>query len=269
MILFPTAKVNIGLRVTGMRSDGFHAIESVLYPVPLWDVLEFRPADAFRLKVLGKEIPGNLSDNLVGRAWRAMHRRFSVPPVEVLLLKNIPPGSGLGGGASDAAFFLKGLNNHFHVNLTPEELFEMALSLGSDVPFFLHNRPVRVSGRGEIISPVNLSLASYHMLLVVPPIHISTAEMYAGVKAQKPAALPAEQVQLPVSRWQAVVKNDFETLAFARWPVLATIKQKLLKAGALFASLTGTGSALFALFDKKPETRNFGGYGEVYVLRLN
>ncbi len=264
MIVFPTAKVNVGLRVTGVCSDGFHTVESILYPFPLYDVLEFRQAESFRLELFGKPVPGKLSDNLVHRAWWLMHRRYSVPPVEVLLLKNIPPGSGLGGGSSDAAFFLKGLCEYFHLNPAPEALFEMALSLGSDVPFFLGNRPALVSGRGEILSPVDLDLSPYRMILVVPPVHLSTKEMYANVKCKKPEKPLEGLVRLPVGQWGSKVINDFEALAFARWPVLAEIKQSLLEAGALFASLTGTGSALFALFDKKPGTNAFSRYGEVY-----
>jgi 4-diphosphocytidyl-2-C-methyl-D-erythritol kinase len=264
MILFPNAKINIGLRVTDRRSDGFHAIESLFYPLPMCDVLEFLPAQTFRLQLFGKAVPGAPSDNLVSKTWHLMHHGFSIPAVEAVLLKNIPPGSGLGGGSSDAAFFLMGLNDFFHLQLSQENLMEIALQLGSDVPFFLRNRPAFVSGRGEKFSVADRDLSGYWLVVVWPGMSFSTSDMFAGVKYRKPQ-LPLEKLlRQPVEKWKEKVVNDFEALAFAEKPVLAEIKQEFYRSGALYASLTGTGSALYGIFREKPQIRNFMAYGEVF-----
>ncbi len=268
MILFPTAKINIGLRITGLRSDGFHNIESLLYPVPMCDVLEFSVSGAFRLKLFGKDIPGSREENILRKTWELLHRRFSIPPVEVMLLKNIPPGSGLGGGSSDAAFFLKRLNDYFQLKLSHNILFELALHLGSDVPFFLENKPVLVTGRGERHVPVAIPLSSYWLVVVWPGIHFSTAEMFAETEIRNTGAALTEGLRLPVEQWDGVLHNDFEAVAFARHPALSAIKRHLKASGAVFASLTGSGSALYGLFRNKPETVPFEKWGAVYLYRL-
>ena len=268
MILFPTAKINIGLRITGIRDDGFHNIESVLYPVPLWDVVEFSDSGKFSLQLYGRNIPGRPEDNILMKAWELLHRRFSVPEVSVALLKNIPPGSGLGGGSSDAAFFLKGMNDYFQLQLPMKVLVDLALQLGSDVPFFLSNKPVLVTGRGQYQVPVSLHLAGYWLLLVWPRIVLSTTEMFAGVKINPAGASLMQGLQLPTEQWGTVFRNDFEELAFTKYPVLKKIKEQLLHSGAAFASMTGSGSALYGLFQHKPDASLFEKWGTVYLLRI-
>jgi 4-diphosphocytidyl-2-C-methyl-D-erythritol kinase len=197
-----------------------------------------------------------------------MHRHFSVPPVEVVLLKNIPVGSGLGGGSSDAAFFLKGLNDYFHLNLSDEKLSELALSLGSDVPFFLTNRPALVTGRGESVSPLQLNLGGLWLVIVFPRVSFFTAGMFSLLKPEKPEISPKEIVRLPVNQWSQVLINDFEKVAFDREPALAAIKDRLLLEGALVVSLTGTGSALFGIYKKEPETASLSLLGEVFKYKM-
>ena len=269
MILFPPAKINLGLRVTAKRSDGYHHIESVFYPVPLRDVLEFAPSGKFRLRLFGKQVPGKPDENIVAKTWVLLHRCYSIPPVEAVLLKNIPVGSGLGGGSSDAAFFLKGLNDYFRLGLSAKKLSELALQLGSDVPFFLGNTPALVTGRGEKVQPVRLDLGGLWLVIVFPRVSFSTAGMFSLVKPENPKISPKEMVQLPVNRWPSVLKNDFEKVAFDREPLLAEIKNRLLAAGALAASLTGSGSALYGLYEKEPDTSTLISLGEVFKYKMD
>ena len=268
MILFPPAKINLGLRVTGKRGDGYHNIESIFYPVPLCDVMEFAPASRFQLTVEGRKVTGSTGQNILTRTWELLHRRFSIPPVEVILLKNIPAGSGLGGGSADAAFFLKGLNDYFHTGLSAQKLSELSLQLGSDVPFFLHNTPALVTGRGEKVQPVSLVLSGLWLVIVFPRISFSSAGMFSLVKPEKPDRSPLEITRLPVKRWPEVLKNDFEEVAFGREPALAEIKSRLVAAGALVASLTGSGSALFALYEEEPDTRALSPWGEIFKYKM-
>lgn len=269
MILFPPAKINLGLRVTGKRQDGFHNIESIFYPVPMCDVLEFTASDRFRLTVEGRKVPGNIDENILTRTWQLMRRYYQVGPVEAVLLKNIPVGSGLGGGSSDAAFFLKGLGKFFNLHLSENEYRKLALQLGSDVPFFLSATPALVRGRGEVVSPVTLGLRGFWVVIVFPETSFSTAGMFSQVRAEKAGISLKEIVQLPINQWQELLKNDFEKVAFEREPALAGIKSRLLASGALYASLTGTGSALYGLYDKEPKTEAVAAPGcEIFKYRM-
>ncbi len=268
MILFPPAKINLGLRVTGKRGDGYHNIESVFYPVPMYDVLEFNTAPRFLLTLAGRKIPGKAEQNILTRTWQFMHQCYSVPPVEVVLLKNIPLGSGLGGGSADAAFFLKGLNTFFQLQLPESTLLEMALQLGSDVPFFIHNRPALVRGRGEKILPLTFRLHGFWLVIVYPGFSFSTEKMFSELVPQKTETRLGEIVNLPVGQWSSVLQNDFEKVAFRGKPLLKQIKAGLLASGALFASLTGSGSALFGVYDKKPDTTSLYRWGEVFSYKM-
>ncbi len=251
MLVFPNAKINLFLSVEEKRADGFHNIRSVIYPVPLHDVVEFDTSDAFRLEVFGKTVPGDIHENLLYKAWFLLRRKYDVPPVKVALLKNIPLQSGLGGGSADATFFLKALNDFFALKLTKQELLELSASLGSDCPFFVENRPALVSGRGEIVKPVPLRLKGYYLLLVFPDMPLSTAGMYASVKPEK-QEIDREAIILSkdFSLWRRLLKNDFEPLVPAE---LAVVKRQLYDAGALYASMTGSGSAFFGIFKEKPQ----------------
>lgn len=268
MILFPSAKINLGLRVTAKRNDGFHNIESFLYPILLQDVLEFREATVCRLKLYGKPIPGKLSENLLCKTWRLLKKHYDIPPLEVHLLKSIPAGSGLGGGSSDAAFFLKGLNDFFQLRIADEKLMVLAAKLGSDCPFFIQNMPALVSGKGEITETFRLDLSGLCLVLVVPDVHLATGHIFSMIKPGIPDLSISEIVKLPVTRWQSLLRNDFEKIVFIRYPVLAKLKQELINRGALYASMTGTGSALYGLFETEPEINNLAKFGTTYQYRL-
>lgn len=268
MILFPSAKINLGLRVTAKRNDGFHNIESLLYPISLQDVLEFKEAAVCKLKLYGKPIPGKLSENLLCKTWVLLKKYYDIPPLEVHLLKNIPAGSGLGGGSSDAAFFLKGLNDLFQLRITDEKLMDLAAQLGSDCPFFIQNTPALVSGKGEITEACRLDLSGLYLVLVVPGVHLSTGHLFSMIKPGIPDLPISEIIKLPIIRWQNLLRNDFEKIVFTHYPVLAKLKQELINRGALYASITGTGSALYGLFKTKPEINNLTKYGTTYQYRL-
>jgi 4-diphosphocytidyl-2-C-methyl-D-erythritol kinase len=268
MILFPSAKINIGLRVTAKRGDGFHNIESVFYPVPLKDVIEFREAAEFKLTIYGKPVPGKLSENLLQKSWQLLHQHFNLPPVEVVLLKNIPVGSGLGGGSADAVFFIRAINDFFRLNITDERLTYLAAQLGSDCPFFIRNKPAFVTGRGETIHSCQLDLGGIFIVLIVPRLHFPTEDFFLKVTPATRDVSLREIIRQPVKRWQNLITNDFEKIAFQEYPLLAEIKAALLKRGALYASMTGTGSALYGLFETEPETGVLEKYGEIYSYKL-
>ncbi len=268
MILFPSAKINLGLRVTAKRNDGFHNIESFLYPIPLQDVLEFREAAVCQLKIYGKPIPGKLSENLLCKTWELLKKHYDIPPLEIHLLKSIPAGSGLGGGSSDAAFFLKGLNDFFQLGIADEKLTDLAAQLGSDCPFFIQNMPALVSGKGEIAAAGRLDLSGLWLILVVPGVHLSTGHIFSMIKPGILDLSISEIIKLPITRWQNLLRNDFEKIVFTRYPVLAKLKQELIDREALYASMTGTGSALYGLFETKPEINNLARYGTTHQYRL-
>ncbi|MBN2773450.1 MAG: 4-(cytidine 5'-diphospho)-2-C-methyl-D-erythritol kinase, partial [Prolixibacteraceae bacterium] len=183
MILFANAKINLGLHIAGKRPDGYHNLETILYPIPYYDVIEFYPSEKFRLHLYGKKLPGTVEENLVSKAFRLMKNRFSIPEIEIHLLKNIPPGSGLGGGSSDAAFLLSGINQIFHLGLDNQQLRQLSESLGSDCPFFIENTPVFASGKGEILEKIPLDLKGYFLVLAIPFISIATSKAYSRLKA--------------------------------------------------------------------------------------
>lgn len=246
MLLFPNAKVNLGLHVIRKRSDGYHDIETLFVPVPdLCDVLELVRADSFRMHVYNAEIAG---ENLCEKAWRLLASRFDIPPVEINLYKRIPMGAGLGGGSADAAFTLTGLNTLFGLGLPKEELAALAAQLGSDCAFFVFNRPMLARGRGEILTPFNFSLEGYQLRVFPQNVFVSTREAYAGVMPHEPEHRIETVVRRPIDEWKELLVNDFEASVFARHPELAVAKQALYDEGARYAAMSGSGSALFAIY---------------------
>ena len=246
MLLFPNAKVNLGLHVIRKRSDGYHDIETLFVPVPdLCDVLELVRADSFRMHVYNAEIAG---ENLCEKAWRLLASRFDIPPVEINLYKRIPMGAGLGGGSADAAFTLTGLNTLFGLGLPKEELAALAAQLGSDCAFFVFNRPMLARGRGEILSPFNFSLEGYQLRVFPQNVFVSTREAYTGVTPHEPEHRIETVVRRPIDEWKELLVNDFEASVFARHPELAVAKQALYDEGARYAAMSGSGSALFAIY---------------------
>ena len=256
MLLFPNIKINIGLNITGKRDDGFHDIESVFYPVPFCDALEIVPADKFSFEVDGLLVTTHPEDNICVKAYRLLEKELKLPPVKIFLLKKIPSGAGLGGGSADASFTLKILNDVFDLKLTIPQLEEYAAELGSDCPFFIQNKPALVKGRGEKTESIDVSLKGIYITLVLPPIHISTKEAFAHIKPKRPSYSLAEAIQKPVEEWQNVIKNDFEDYVFKKHPALKTIKDELYNAGAAYASMSGSGSAIYALSKEKLDLDN-------------
>ena len=251
MNVYPNAKLNLGLFVTGRRPDGYHLLETAFFPVPLCDELELELTDAAEdeLIVTGGVETGELQDNLVLRAVRALRRIHSFPSLRLRLTKHIPSGAGMGGGSADASFTLTAVNKLCALGCSPGELEAIALTLGADCPVFVRNAPAVGRGIGEELTPIALDkLHDYHLSIVKPPIHISTAEAFRGLLPPKPVAIPIEELLArPVEEWRHCLLNDFEASLFPHHPILSAIKDELYALGADFALMTGSGAALYAL----------------------
>jgi len=261
VILFPNAKINLGLNIIRKRPDGYHDLETVFYPIALQDALEVITNDNakedIRISLSGISLNENVGDNLCVKAYRLLKKDFpQLPAVMIHLHKNIPPGGGLGGGSSDAAFTLQLLNKKFALQLSTDQLINYALQLGSDCPFFLHNKPCFATGRGEVLEPASVDLSGYKHVLINPGIHISTTEAFHLITPAVPSKSAKEIVTQPVETWQRELKNDFEAPVFNRYPEIETIKSTLYKAGALYASMTGSGSTVYGIFKKDTELKN-------------
>jgi 4-diphosphocytidyl-2-C-methyl-D-erythritol kinase len=252
MIRFPNAKINIGLNITEKRQDGFHNLETIFYPVDWSDAIEFVVADEVQYSSSGISIPGDPGSNLVMKAYRLLQKDFSLPSLKIHLHKEIPFGAGLGGGSSDGAFMLLLLNKHFGLNLSYEELEHYAATLGSDCPFFIRNKPVFASGRGEIMESIELSLNSWFILLVKPPVQVSTAKAFQFVVPGNPAISLKKLIKLPVRDWKDKVINQFEPSVFQQYPEIEKLKQSLYDLGAAYASMSGSGSCVYGLFQELP-----------------
>lgn len=248
MVVFPNAKINLGLNVVAHRADGYHDLETVFYPVGLCDALEAVPADALSLRTYGVPVDGAWDDNLAVRAFRLLQRDFDLPNVAIALLKKIPTGAGLGGGSSDAAFMLKLLNGQFGLGLADDRLERYAARLGADCAFFVRNRPTFAEGVGNEFSDIALSLAGWRILLVKPDVHVSTAEAYAHVPCRRWDTPLREALRRPVAEWRGCVFNDFEESVFPQHPALAEIKRRLYGLGAAYAAMSGSGSTIYGLF---------------------
>ena len=256
MITFPNAKINLGLYVLSRRSDNYHNLSTLFYPVAWSDALEVVPAtdgEGCRLHTSGIAIGGDPQNNLVAKAYRLLAADYQLPPVEAYLHKNVPFGAGLGGGSADAAFMLRLLRDLCGLPLDDDALARYAAQLGADCPFFVYNRPMLAEGIGDNLSPVDLSLKGLHIVLVKPSVSVSTAEAYASVvPATPPVALP-DIVKRPVAEWKELLMNDFEKSIFPRYPQLAELKQRLYDLGAVYAAMSGSGSTIYGLFESVPE----------------
>lgn len=248
MISFPNAKINLGLTILSKREDGFHNIESCFYPIDLKDALEINVSAAFSFHTHGVAIPGDPKSNLCIKAYQILKDDFDLSPVEIHLLKNIPMGAGLGGGSADGAFTLKLLNKLFNLSLSDQQLEEYALQLGSDCPFFIKNVPTITTGRGEKLTPFELDLSNYRIETFNPDIHISTKEAYTGVTPHQPEKSIAEILSQPISKWKDLLVNDFENSVFPHHPEIHAAKTEMYKKGAIYASMTGSGSTVFGIF---------------------
>ncbi len=253
MVSFPNAKINIGLNITEKRPDGYHNIETIFYPIGLCDKLSFEIAkgDETSLSISGIKIDGDPNDNLIIRAYNLLKNNYYLPSLNIFLEKNIPFGAGLGGGSADAAFMLKMLNEEFNLNLTPIDLEKFAAELGADCPFFVLNKPVFASGIGNVFSNINISIKGYYIVLIKPNVYVSTSNAYSGVKVQKSAFSLLNLSEKSISEWKDIVVNDFEKSIFLKFPAIAAIKETLYQQGALYASMSGSGSSVYGIFDKK------------------
>jgi 4-diphosphocytidyl-2-C-methyl-D-erythritol kinase len=255
MIYFPNAKINLGLHVTAKRQDGYHNIETVFYPVGLSDILEIvaEPKGLKQNKIIntGNNLNIDPSENLCLRAWNELNKIMPLPGVEVHLHKIIPSGAGLGGGSSNAAFVLKALNELFALNLSKPELSSIAGRIGSDCPFFIHGTPLYARERGDVFEPAGVDLSGKTILIAHPGINISTAWAYSKIKPARHRVSLKDSVIRDPSCWQDNLINDFEPPVFNAFPVIRIIKEKIIASGAFFASMTGSGSAVYGLYDTK------------------
>jgi len=256
MILLSPAKINIGLQIILRRPDGFHNLQSLMYPIGLNDIIEIREANMGTNPLVftqsGIPVNEDAGKNLCEKAHEIFTAEREIPPVEIHLHKQIPIGAGLGGGSSNATQIIKGLNQLSKLPLEAEVLHEMAASLGSDCPFFLHKQAMMMEGRGDLLRSSSLSLEGLWLIILFPEIHISTPMAYSGVTPVKPEHHLEILLNLPIQEWKDKVVNDFETGIFEKFPELASLKEDLYKAGAIYASLSGSGSSLYGIFPQKP-----------------
>jgi 4-diphosphocytidyl-2-C-methyl-D-erythritol kinase len=255
MIVFPNAKINLGLYIIGKRPDGFHNLETVFYPVKIQDALEIIHQPGLQETIFtqsGNHVEVSTESNLCVRAFALLKKEFpQIPFCKIHLHKHIPEKAGLGGGSADASAMLKLLNETFELKISDEQLASYSLELGSDCPFFIYNRPLLARGRGEILEPLDIDLSAYSLLIVHPGIGVSTKEAFAGVQANAHHQGKIKQIlTYPPEKWNGVLENDFEKTVFAAHPAIADIKQKMLENGALFASLSGSGSAVYGIFNR-------------------
>lgn len=263
MLTFPCAKINLGLNITSKREDGYHNLETIFYPVPLTDALEVKlmhddfPSDEpCDLKITGNAVDCDEKNNLVVKAYTLLAQDFKLPHVHTHLVKRIPMQAGLGGGSADGAFMIRLLDERFRLNMGIAEMERYASQLGSDCAFFITAEPSFGTGRGEVLEPVNIAehnLKGYYIVIVKPAIAVSTREAFQQIICRQPEHCCRDIVRQPVESWKTFLTNDFEKPAFKQHPELADIKQRLYDLGAVYAQMSGSGSAFFGLFRTDPK----------------
>jgi 4-diphosphocytidyl-2-C-methyl-D-erythritol kinase len=255
MIAFPNAKINLGLNIIEKRTDGFHNIETIFYPVPWCDALEIIPGNKndqpVTLSTSGNKVYSKENQNLCVRAYHLLAENHELPPVKMHLHKVIPIGAGLGGGSSDASQSLLLMNTIFNLKLKENILREYALQLGSDCPFFTYNKPMFATGKGDELETIKLDLKNYFIVLVKPKVHVSTSEAYKNIVPKKPSGSLKEFIRLPVNKWKETIQNDFEKSIFEKFKVIKNVKEKLYKYGAVYASMSGSGSTVYGIFTEE------------------
>lgn len=252
MLVFPNAKINLGLNIINKRPDGYHELETCFFPVPWKDVLEIAPAEKHSFHSTGIKIPDG-GNNIVEKAYGILNRDFKLSPLKIHLHKVVPIGAGLGGGSSDAAFALRLFNNFFKLELDDENLMEYAIQLGADCAFFIKNKPMLAKGIGEKLTVIDLTISGKSILLIYPNIHISTKEAYSKIVPKTPALSIDKVLNKSINEWKELLINDFEEPLIQSYPVLKQIKKELYHHGALYASMTGSGSCIFGIFDELPK----------------
>jgi 4-diphosphocytidyl-2-C-methyl-D-erythritol kinase len=267
MVSFPPCKINLGLHIIRKRGDGYHDIETCFFPIPWTDILEIVVSDQLHFTSTGTPIPGNAEDNLCLKAYHLIKKDFDVAPVKIHLHKIIPTGAGLGGGSADAAYTLRSLNEIFKLGLPAEQLVKYAAQIGSDCAFFIYDKPMLGSGRGEILSDIKIDLKGKFLVIIKPDVHVSTAEAYAGVKPSVPSIPLQEIVNKNVLSWKGDLKNDFEESVLQKHPDIKKIKDELYAADATYACMSGSGAAVFGVFDnaisvkeKFPDLTSWSGF---------
>ncbi|NCD69812.1 4-(cytidine 5'-diphospho)-2-C-methyl-D-erythritol kinase [Mucilaginibacter agri] len=264
MIVFPNAKINIGLNIVTKRPDGYHNLETIFYPVKIKDALEAITAPQLSFSSSGITIPGDKENNLCIKAYELVNSDFELPPLKIHLHKHIPIGAGLGGGSADAAFFIKLINHQFDLKLSVEDMQNYARKLGADCAFFIENDPVYAFDKGDQFELLELDLSKYVIVLVMPPVHVSTADAYSGVKAEPSAESLKELIKLPVAQWRDRIKNDFEKTVIPKYPLIGEVKQALYDAGALYASMSGSGASVFGIFETLPPLEHLEAKSSVF-----
>lgn len=261
-------KINIGLDVLRRRADGYHDLSTVMAPVKgLYDVLTIEQAEESSLSIVGIEVDCDPEQNICMKALRLMQQRYGIGEASITLDKRIPFGAGLGGGSADGTAVILALNDIFSLGLDEATLISLAAELGSDTAFFVRNTPQLCEGRGEIMTPIELNLAGYWLVLIKPDANVSTREAYAGVVPAIPELPLTERLQKPIAEWQGCIKNDFEKSVFAAHPIIADFKQKMIDAGATYASMSGSGSTVFGLFANKKQAEKLAQYTP-YIFEL-
>lgn len=273
MLLLPNCKINIGLNIVSKRSDGYHNLETVFFPIPLRDNLEFKEIEnedvPYRLVSGGVPIEGKPEDNLIVKVYLDMKAEFNLPALELSLYKNIPMGAGLGGGSSDAAAMMKGLNEAYDLQLSTEDMEKRLAKFGADCPFFVRNKPAYATGIGDELTNCNVSLKDKFIVLVKPDVFVSTKEAYAHVTPKAPAIPLAEAIESPIETWKEQIVNDFEQSVFPFHPELPAIKQTLYDMGAVYASMSGSGSTMYGIFNRPtPEANEVFDKCFVYTKKL-
>lgn len=259
MVSFPHAKINLGLNIVSKRTDGYHDIETVFYPIKLNDAIEVIEKKNIHFSISGLPIEGDQENNLSIKAFHILKKDFpQLPPVHLHLHKTIPIGAGLGGGSADGAFTLKLLNKKFDLGLSEKQLIDYSLHLGSDCPFFISNKPCFATGRGELLELIDLDLSKYKIVIVHPGVHVSTGWAFSTVKPVTPKKSIKEIIKQPIGTWKEELKNDFEEPVFNKYPEIKKIKNDLYAAGAIYSSMSGSGSAVYGFFEKdKPVAISF------------
>jgi 4-diphosphocytidyl-2-C-methyl-D-erythritol kinase len=255
VIVFPNCKINLGLNIVNKRHDGFHDIETIFYPLTWQDALEIlktnEPGYNIQFSTSGSILPGTTEMNLCVQAYHLLKKDFSLPSsIQMHLHKTIPIGAGLGGGSADGAFTLQLLNRLFNIGLSKEKLMKYSLELGSDCPFFVVNKTSFATGRGEVLEEIKLDLSSYRVVIVNPGIHITTSEAFSMVNPASPSKSIKQIIQQPIETWKNELKNDFEDSLFKKHPEIENIKDKLYNAGAVYASMSGSGSTVYGILRK-------------------
>jgi len=264
MLIFPNAKINIGLNIIDRRDDGYHNLETVFYPINIKDALEIVVADELSFESSGLEIPGRVEDNLCIKGYHLLKKDFDLPPVKIHLHKNIPIGAGLGGGSADAAFFVRLVNQNFNLGMTDDRMIGYARQLGADCAFFIKNKPMFAFEKGDEFESIRLDLSKYKIVLVMPAVHVSTAEAYRGVTPAPVKESLMDLIYEPVSEWKKFIKNDFEASVFKNHPEIRGVKAALYQAGAIFASMSGSGASVFGIFDEVPDLSTLEGENEIF-----